>query len=101
MDKRAEEADGGGGLVSMNASPSKSPSTTWWVTCLVAVSVMYVLSFGPFSRLMVEGWVPVEAERFFEVIYTPYLWLYDETPLSEILRGYERWCLGSKAARCG
>lgn len=67
----------------------------FWITVVLIVFVLYVLSFGPVAWILIKtdasGWSITAAQMF----YSPLIALIDETPAKPALRpvaeAYEVW----------
>ena len=74
-------------------STEKEPNshTTAWITALVLVPVLYVLSIGPVDYLYWKGRISIGAWQPCRKFYTPFFWLRNDTPLQKPLKAYEKW----------
>ncbi len=59
-----------------------------WVFSVVAVLVLYVLSWPPFLRLQQNGAIPWPEPKWVDDFYQPYFWIYGNTPLKQ---PFEAW----------
>ena len=80
------------------APPSAEKRTALWVKLLLwsfVILLLYVLSFGPFLALAQPGPAPPDhrhrLNHFERVLYRPWFWTYDQTPLQKPMGIYMHW----------
>ncbi len=74
-------------------SEDKKPNNhaTAWIVTLIALPVLYVLSWGPVMSLCGNGTIPYTALPWVGQFYLPVWWLYHNTPLKKPLDAYGDW----------
>ena len=75
----------------MSLEPNRKSHATAWIVTILAVLLLYVLSYGPLLVLMHNGTIPPAAHKWLDGFYSPVRWLYVYTPLGEPLRAYTIW----------
>ncbi len=75
----------------MSEDKQRSNHTTAWVVTLIALPVLYVLSWGPMMGLGYNRTIPKTADTWLEKFYQPVWWLYYNTPLKKPLDAYVCW----------
>ncbi len=74
-------------------SEDKQPSnhTTAWIVTLIALPVLYVLSWGPVLGMWNNGTIPQATFLWVYKFYKPVIWLYDKSPRWMSLDAYGDW----------
>jgi len=78
----------------MNQENDESPrhSRTTWLSLVVFIPFIYVLSVGPVLKVLESAGHNAASQRFIETFYYPLILLYDNTPLRSPLEKYlELW----------
>lgn len=67
-------------------------SSATWISLLVALPILYVLSIGPVAYLTLTGAMPASVPSWTRQFYAPLDWL-EHTPLRQPLDSYMAWWL--------
>lgn len=82
-------------------SPGSSSHAAAWVTCAVAVPVLYFLSIGPMVALDTRLGFGPGSHLWLGQVYAPLIWIADRNDaFAQVLDVYVRWCGGSQGC-CG
>ncbi len=75
----------------MSEDKQRSNHTTAWIVTLIALPVLYVLSWGPVLGLNYNDRIPDAAWPWLVKFYQPVIWLNHNGPLQKPLEAYNRW----------
>lgn len=79
----------------MSTSSSRRFNRPRFILLLLALLVVYVLSFGPvhalYSSDRLQGPIPKDLTTF----YKPVNWLYENTPLGKPMTAHDEWWKGA------
>lgn len=80
----------------MSDNPKHRGSTFWFITAVLSLPLLYVLSTGPIGYLHDEGFIDEPYSRLFAMSYMPLWWLCEVCePFSLALDWYLRDLWGS------
>lgn len=65
-------------------------ATAWTLLLVLLLGVAYVLSYGPYLRMPLEG-TTLRLSKPVDIGYQPLEWLFDGTPLEQWLSPWHRW----------
>lgn len=83
------------------AGRSSSTHTTAWVTCAVAVPLLYFLSIGPMVALDTRLSFGSGAHLWLDKVYAPLIWIAERNDaFAQVLNVYVRWFSGGQGP-CG
>lgn len=82
----------------MSEEPAKQSHFMGWTLSIVAVPVLYILSYGPVVYLINRGTIPHPLPKVLVGFYKPWVWLYHDTSLRNPLGTYIYWWINAARA---